>query len=110
MWVPIGFVPDERSSPMAGYLVVNLTLKDPETYQQYKAAVPAIIAKHGGEYLVRGGKCEMIEGDWQPARLVIVRFPDLAAIRAFVSDPEYLRIKSLRTRSADSDIVAVEGI
>lgn len=95
---------------MAAYLVVNLTLTDPARYEQYKAAVPPVLAKHGGEYLARGGTCEVIEGDWQPNRLVIVRFPDLASAKAFLYDPEYQPIKALRTRAAHSDMVLVDGV
>jgi len=95
---------------MPAYLVVNITVKDPEVFEKYKAAVPALIARHGGEYLVRGGNCEVIEGDWQPGRLVIVRFSNVAAANAFLNDPEYHQIKGLRTRAAHSDMVVVEGV
>ena len=40
---------------MAAYMIVNMEVKDPAAYEAYKAKVPALIARHGGEYLVRGG-------------------------------------------------------
>ena len=84
-------------------------MKDP-AYERYKAEVPALIRKHGGEYLVRGGSFEVLEGDWRPSRLVLFRFPDLESVKAFFNDPEYQPLKELRLRVAKADIVAVEGL
>ena len=72
--------------------------------------VPALISKHGGEYLVRGGDFDVIEGDWQPHRLVLFRFPSRQAIHDFMGDPEYAELKALRQRVANSIIVAMEGM
>jgi uncharacterized protein (DUF1330 family) len=95
---------------MAAYLIVDVRLKDAAAYEAYKAAVPALIARHGGEYLVRGGALEVLEGTWQPTRLVLFRFPDRAAIHAFMNDPDYAPLKALRHRLAEADMVAVDGI
>jgi uncharacterized protein (DUF1330 family) len=95
---------------MAAYLIVNITVKDPVAFEEYRAAVPALVSKHGGEYLVRGGRCEVLEGGWQPKRLVVFRFPDMAAIHAFDGDPEYQPWKALRQRAAETELVAVEGV
>ena len=94
---------------MAVYLIVNVDVKDPSAYEQYKAEVPALIRKHGGEYLVRGGNFQVIEGDWQPSRLVLLRFPDKESVLAFFSDPEYQPLKDLRQRVTKTDIVMLEG-
>ena len=72
--------------------------------------MPALIAKHGGEYIVRGGAFDVIEGDWQPHRLVFFRFPDRQAIHDFCGDPEYAELKALRHRTANTILVAVDGI
>jgi len=95
---------------MPAYLIVNIRIKDPAAYEVYKAAVPALVRKHGGRYLVRGGSVEVLEGQWQPERLIVFEFPDMASIRAFDSDPEYAPWKALRQRSAESDLIAVEGL
>ncbi len=95
---------------MAAYMIVNMEVKDPAAYEDYKAKVPALIARHGGEYLVRGGKLEVLEGDWKPTRLVLFRFPDVAAVHAFHDDPEYQPYKTLRQRVCRTDAVVVEGI
>ena len=61
---------------MAVYLIVDVDAQDPSALERYRAEVPAFIRKHGGEYLVRGGAFEVLEGDWRPSRLVLFRFPD----------------------------------
>lgn len=95
---------------MPAYLIVNVEVNDPTAYEEYRLGVPAILAKHGGEYIVRGGSWEAFEGDWRPSRLVILRFPNLKAIRAFMDDPEYAPLKALRHSLARTDMIAVEGV
>jgi uncharacterized protein (DUF1330 family) len=95
---------------MSAYLIVNVDVKNAAAYEEYKAKVPALIGKHGGEYAARGGECIVIEGNWRPKRMVLLRFPDLAAVKRFLADPEYQPLIELRRRVAESEIVAVEGI
>lgn len=95
---------------MSAYMIVNLDVRDAAAYEEYKAKVPALIHRHGGEYLVRGGAHEVHEGAWSPKRLVLFRFPDRAAIRAFMDDPDYAPLKALRQRIAATEVVAVDGL
>ena len=95
---------------MPVYMIVDVDIADPAAYETYKAEVPALIARHGGEYLVRGGAHEIIEGTWSPTRLVLFRFPDRASVKAFIDDPDYAPLKALRQRISRGDIVMVDGI
>ena len=95
---------------MATYVIVDVDISDPAAYETYKSQVPAIIARHGGEYLVRGGPLEVLEGDWKPTRLVLFRFPDKASVLGFVNDPDYAPLKALRHRISSTDMVMVEGM
>jgi uncharacterized protein (DUF1330 family) len=95
---------------MTAYMIVNLDIHDLEGMSEYRDNVPALVAKHGGEYIVRGGEFEVMEGNWQPSRLVLFRFPNREAIHNFFDDPEYAELKALRHRTADCDIVIVDGI
>ncbi len=94
---------------MAAYFIVNLDVKDPEKYERYRAEVPALVEKHGGRYLVRGGELHAIEGDLGLKRLVVLEFPSSEAARRFYGSPEYAPLLRLRQESAASDIVLVEG-
>jgi uncharacterized protein (DUF1330 family) len=95
---------------MAVYMIVDVDVKDLSAYEQYKTEVPALTRKHGGEYLVRGGNFQILEGGWRPSRLVLLRFPDKQSVEAFYSDPEYQPLKELRQRIAKTDMVIVEGL
>jgi len=95
---------------MPAYMIVNINVQNPTLFEEYRAKVPALIRKHGGEPLVRGGNFVVIEGDWKPGRLVLFRFPDMAAMQAFYDDPEYQPLKDLRERAAKTDMIFVEGV
>lgn len=62
---------------MAAYAAVNGWVTDPDRYAEYRAKAPDTIARYGGKYLARGGKVEVLEGDWDPQRLVILEFEGL---------------------------------
>ena len=94
---------------MPAYLIADLDVTDSEAFEAYQRDVPALIARHGGEYLVRGGEHEVLEGDWRPSRLVVLRFPDRGAIRALFADPDYQPVMAVRQQAASSRIVAVCG-
>ncbi len=91
-------------------MIANIEVEDAAAYEEYKAQVPALIRKHGGEYLVRGGTSVVVEGNWKPNRLVLFRFPDRASALAFCNDPAYQPLKALRQRAAKADLVIVEGV
>ena len=90
--------------------MVDLDVHDPENFEKYKAGVPALIAKHGGEYLVLGGEFEVLEGDWKPTRLVLFSFPSRRAIHDLMNDPAYAELKALRQRTASTSLIAVDGV
>ena len=95
---------------MPAYIVVNCEVTDPVKYEQYKAVASAAIARHGGRYLARGGATAVLEGDWQPNRVVVLEFPSLAAAKAFYDSPEYVEARAVRAGAANMDIIAVEGL
>ena len=95
---------------MVAYFISDADIEDATGYKEYTTKVPLLIAKYGGEYLVRGGEFEVHEGDWRPHRLVIFRFPNRAAIRAMINDPAYLELKRIRQRTSTTCLVAVDGL
>lgn len=95
---------------MAAYLIVNLKVHDPVAYEAYRQHVPAIIAAHGGRYLIRGGAMEVLEGDIEPSRQVVIEFPDMGAARAFYADPVYQPLLKIRQSAATGTMTLVEGV
>ena len=95
---------------MTGYLIAHIEVTDPDAFEAYRAAVPAVIAKFGGRYLVRGGAAEVLEGDWSIPRLVILAFESVDQARRFYDSPEYQNILPLRLAASKGSIAIVEGI
>ena len=95
---------------MPAYVIVETDITDPERYEQYKAATPAAIAAGGGRFLVRGGQLTVLEGDWQPSRLVVLEFEDLAAAERWYESEAYQAAKELRQGAGRMRMVAVQGV
>jgi len=95
---------------MSAYLIGEIEVTDAKTYEEYRKLVPGVIAKFGGKYLVRGGAVETCEGNWSPKRLVLLEFPSMDRARAFHGSPEYAPLLAMRTKSAKSKLILVEGI
>jgi len=95
----------------AGYVIVEMKVTDPERYKEYMAAAPATIVAQGGEYVVRGGQLETLEGDWQPARLAVLKFPSYAAAKKWYEDSAYRQVRGKRAGATEYfNMVLVEGV
>jgi uncharacterized protein (DUF1330 family) len=95
---------------MATYVVAELEVTDPTGFEEYRKAVPATIAAHGGRYVVRGGALESLEGGWAPKRMVVLEFPSLAQAKAWYTSAEYRPLLAMRQRTAKCKVVLVEGV
>lgn len=95
---------------MAAYLIADVDIQDPVAYEEYKRSVGATIAAFGGRYLTRAGATEVLEGDWEPKRFVILEFPSAESIRAWYRSPQYRPLLELRKRTTQSRMVLAEGI
>jgi uncharacterized protein (DUF1330 family) len=95
---------------MPAFVVVDIDVKDPALYERYKQLAPVSIAAHGGKYIARGGKVDILEGDWTPRRLVILQFPDAAQARRWWESAGYAEAKRLRQQCADANMIIVEGL
>jgi len=94
---------------MAAFIIADVTVKDPDTYAEYRKQVPATVAKYGGRFLVRGGAYEPLEGDWRPGRFVVIEFPDTAAAKAWYNSQEYSPLVKLRQTASTGHVILVEG-
>ena len=70
--------------------------------------MPPSVEKYGGRFLVRGGSTEILEGEWSPA-LVVIEFPTVEKARQWYSSDEYRPALEIRQRSADNELLIVEG-
>ncbi len=95
---------------MTAYLLAMIDVHDGAGYEEYREKVPAMIARHGGDYLVRGGAADVVEGAWPAGRIVVLEFPDYAAAQAFIADPDYQPIAAIRHRTTASHLWLVDGV
>ena len=96
---------------MAAFLLVDTRIKNAGAYEEYKALARPIAEKYGGKYRARGGEMDVLQNElWQPTRLVIVEFPDMASARAFLDSEEYAPVKKLRLENADCTAIILDGI
>jgi uncharacterized protein (DUF1330 family) len=95
---------------MPAYIVVQISIHDPVTYEHYMKIAPPSIAAYGGRYVVRGGPSVVLEGSWQPKRLVVLEFSSVDQAQAWWDSPEYAAAKVIRQRSADTEMLLIEGI
>src|SRR5690242_7015264 len=92
---------ERKETVMAAYFIVDVKeITDTQMYADYRKQVDATIAQYGGKFLVRGGKYETIEGDWQPQRLVVLEFEDIEHFKRWYHSPEYREIRELRFKAS----------
>jgi len=95
----------------AAYLIVESSITDPEIFKAYMEAAPAVVKVFGGEYLVRGGRTAVLEGDWAPPRLTVLRYPSFEQAQAMYDSPGYVQARALRHgATACFNMVLVEGV
>jgi uncharacterized protein (DUF1330 family) len=95
---------------MSAYLIVNIEVNDPDRYAEYIKVAPASVAQYGGRYVVRGGKTEKLEGDYEPKRVVVLAFDSFEQGRAWWDSDEYAGPKALRQSASITDMILVEGV
>ena len=92
-----------------GYILAEIAVTNPEPYQAYVAKAGPLVEKHGGKYLVRGGRNESREGAAPAGRLVILEFSSFEAAQAFYDSPDYQAILPVRMANATSRVIVMEG-
>jgi uncharacterized protein (DUF1330 family) len=94
---------------MSAYVIVNVDTKHPQEYERYKEMAQKTVAQYGGRYLVRGGQMNVLEGSWEPTRIVILEFPSYEKAHQWWHSAEYAPAKELCQRLSASDLLIVEG-
>ncbi|TFY96758.1 DUF1330 domain-containing protein [Ramlibacter rhizophilus] len=94
----------------SAYLIAHVDVHDPQQYEAYKKLSTHAMQVHGAELCIRGGAVTVLEGDWSPSRVVMLRFPSVEAARAFHDSPEYRAARQAREGIATMRMIAVEGV
>ncbi len=95
----------------AAYLIVESPITDPDAFKRYTAPPPPLAKAFAPPHLARGGRMAVLEGDWQPPRLTVLRYPSFEAAQAMYDSPGYVAARALRQgATACFNMVLVEGI
>ena len=94
----------------SAYILAKVDVKNPEQYEEYKRLSTIAMKAHGAEVCIRGGEVEVLEGDWSPSRLVMLKFPSMEQARGFYDSLEYGAARKARERIAVMRMVLVDGV
>ena len=94
---------------MTAYVIAEIGITDPAAYEEYRKQVPAVVAKYGGRFIVRGGKLESLEGGWSPKRIVVVEFPSMERALEWYRSAEYTPLARLRQKASRGKVLVVDG-
>lgn len=92
-----------------GYVIAHAEVTDPDKWAEYVAKSKIALDKFGGMPIVRGGRCEIMEGRGTQ-RNVVLEFPSYEAAHGYATSPEYAEAKKARQGAGTIDIVVVEGV
>ena len=95
---------------MSANVISDITVNNPERYENYKKLAPPAIEAYGGKYLARGGRAEKLEGNWEPDRIVILEFESFETAKKWIDSPEYREARALRRQNASTNMIVVEGL
>ncbi len=90
------------------YVIGHITVKDPEKWAEYRSLVPGTLAPWGGELVFRGKLAAVLTGDHPHPDVVVIRFPDLAALDGWHSSPAYQALIPLREQAAEMVLLSYE--
>ena len=94
---------------MSAYVIANIRVTDPVQYEEYKRLSTIAINAYGAQVCVRGGEVTVLEGNWQPERVVVLKFASVERAQAFYDSPQYLAARQAREHAADMRMVVVAG-
>ncbi len=95
---------------MPAYVIAHIDVKDPVRYEDYKRMSPISIHKFGGRFIARGAKPEVLEGTWEPKRLVLLEFPSAEVARQWWASDDYAPARTLRQATSVGDLVILDGV
>ena len=95
---------------MSGYFIIQINVTNSENYKEYIEKVTPIVKKFGGEYIVRGGQSENVEGNWPFQRTVVLKFPTYDMVKKWHNSDEYKPIRKIREDNSECNAIIIEGL
>lgn len=92
---------------MAAYVLVEVSIQDPELYEEYKKLTPASVEAYGGRFVIRGNPIQVMEGEWNHDRLVLLEFPNKDIALEWYNSEEYQKAKKIRENASSANFFIV---
>ena len=90
--------------------MAQIEVTNPENYKEYLAKVTDIVTKFGGEFLVRGGEFQRVEGEWKNTRNVVIKFPSYEKALEWYHSEEYKPVRQIRLDNSDTNQIIIRGV
>jgi uncharacterized protein (DUF1330 family) len=100
---------DTEMMKMAAYVIGDIEVTDPAAFQEYRNRLGATIEQYGGRFVIRGGRVNSKEGDWQPHRLLMLEFPSFEQAERWYNSSEYRPLIAIREKAARTHLIIAEG-
>lgn len=94
---------------MTAYVLGEIEVTDPASYDDYRKKVGATLDKYGGRFMARGGRAEVLEGGGTVKRVVVLEFPSYEQALKWYRSPDYAPLITLRQKASKGRLVLVEG-
>ena len=94
---------------MSAYVIVEVQVNNEKEYEDYKKLTPGSVSAYDGKFIVRGGRAESLEGDWNPQRIVVLEFPSVEKAKEWWASKEYAPAKQIRQNAAATRMLVIEG-
>ncbi len=95
---------------MSYYFIAQIRINDPEEYQKYLDHAGEVFAKFNGEYLAVDSHPQLLEGNWDYSRSVLIRFDSREDFERWYHSDDYQQILKHRLKAADCDTILVQGM
>ena len=94
----------------SGYVIAQLKVTNPENYKEYVNKVTKVVQKFGGEYLVRNGEYQCVEGETKFPRIVVIKFPSYEKALKWYNSDEYKPVKQIRLNNSEGSNIIIKGV
>jgi len=93
------------------YVIAEIDVTNVEPYdKEYVPPAAKAVTDGGGKYIVRGGATEVLEGDWNPKRIVVLQFDSMERAKEWLNCEEYREPRKMRHRTAKTRMILLEGL
>jgi uncharacterized protein (DUF1330 family) len=99
-----------EGSTSCAYIIADVTITNEEQMKVYREWSTRAMQEFGAEVLVRGGRVEPLEGGWNPQRIVVLKFQDIATAQAYYQSETYTQARKAREGAGSIRMFAVEGV